>query len=71
MARGKIEGKLISKVKELKGLKIYADYTKPKKKGKERLWITIQDENKLNKWRVYTTLNYVHGVHIAFLREVN
>ncbi len=44
---------------------INADLQRPKRKGKNRIWLQIkQDEPK--KWQVVATLSYKHGIDIQF-----
>lgn len=58
----KIKGELIA---EIKSLKIYAVFKKPKKSGKERIWINIR-QDKPKKWKTTSTLSYVNGLDVKF-----
>ncbi len=65
MMTNKIKGKEISKSNDLK---IYARLQKPKKKGKERIWISIR-QDKPKKWKIAATLSYVNSIDIRFEKE--
>jgi len=58
----KVKGKLIC---EIEGLKIYARIRKPKRRGKERIWIGIR-QDKPKEWRTAATLSYVNGLDVRF-----
>ncbi len=58
----KISGELIG---TFNGLRIYGRLSKAKRKGKDRLWIHIrQDDEK--EWRVGATLSYENSIDIRF-----
>jgi len=61
----KISGKKITSVD---GLGIYINHIKPKKSGKERLWISVRQEEP-KRWRVAATLSYVNAVDVRFEKE--
>ena len=48
-----------------KDLKIYATFQKPKKKGKERIWLSIR-QNDPKEWRIAATLSYVNSIDVRF-----
>ncbi len=58
----KIKGRLIA---TFSGLKIYASISKPKRRGKERMWISIR-QDKPKEWRVSATLSYVNAIDVRF-----
>ena len=47
------------------GLKIYGCYRPARKRGKDRIWISIRQDSP-KKWRTATTLSYVRAVDICF-----
>ncbi len=58
----KISGELIG---EFGGLRIYGRVSRAKKRGKDRLWIHIrQDDPKA--WRIAATLSYANSIDIRF-----
>ena len=58
----KISGELIG---TFNGVRIYGRLSKAKRKGKDRLWIHIrQDDEKA--WRVGATLSYENSIDIRF-----
>ncbi len=62
----KISGELIG---EFAGLRIYGLLNKAKKRGKDRLWIHIrQDDPKA--WRIAASLSYANSIDIRFERDV-
>ncbi len=62
----KISGELIG---EFGGLRIYGRISKAKRKGKDRLWIHIrQDDPKV--WRIAATLSYDNSLDIRFEKDV-
>ena len=58
----KIKGKLIA---EVEGLKIYSTLQKPKKSGRERIWISIR-QDKPKRWQTSATLSYVNALDVRF-----
>ncbi len=61
----KISGELIG---EFGGLRIYGRISKAKRKGKDRLWIHIrQDDPKV--WRIAATLSYANSLDIRFEKD--
>ncbi len=66
----KIKGKMIA---EFNGLRIYARVKKPKKKGKERIYLSriylsIRQE-KPKVWRVAATLSYAYSLDARFEKQ--
>jgi hypothetical protein len=61
----KISGELIG---TFNGLRIYGRLSKAKKKGKDRLWIHIRQDNP-KEWRVAATLSYENSIDIRFESE--
>ncbi len=58
----KISGELIG---EIAGLRIYGRISRAKKRGKDRLWIHVrQDDPK--QWRIAATLSYAKSLDIRF-----
>ncbi len=58
----KISGELIG---EFNGLRIYGRVSKAKRRGKDRLWIHIrQDDPKT--WRIAATLSYANSLDVRF-----
>ncbi len=58
----KISGELIG---EIAGLRIYGRISRAKKRGKDRLWIHVrQDDPK--QWRIAATLSYANSLDIRF-----
>lgn len=47
---------------------IYAKYLKAKRKGKDRIWISIR-QNKSKDWRVAASLSYVNSIDVRFEKE--
>ncbi len=61
----KISGELIG---EFNGLRIYGRVSKAKRRGKDRLWIHIrQDDPK--EWRIAATLSYANSLDVRFENE--
>ncbi len=58
----KISGELIG---EFNGVRIYGRVTRAKKRGKDRMWIHIRQENP-KEWRVAATLSYENSIDIRF-----
>lgn len=58
----KIEGTPLA---TFNNLKIYANFHKPKTKGRETVWLSIRQDHP-KKWRVATTLSYVNAMDIRF-----
>ncbi len=56
----KISGELIA---TFNGLRIYGRLTKAKRKGKDRLWIHIRQDNP-KEWRIAATLSYENSIDI-------
>ncbi len=56
----KISGELIG---TFNGLRIYGRLSKAKKKGKDRLWIHIRQDNP-KEWRIAATLSYENSIDI-------
>ncbi len=62
----KISGELIG---EFNGLRIYGRVSKAKRRGKDRLWIHIrQDDPKA--WRIAATLSYANSLDVRFENDV-
>lgn len=50
------------------GFKIFVGAPSNPKRGKERIWISIrQDDPK--EWRVYETLSYAKGTDVQFVKD--
>lgn len=49
------------------GLKIYAKLQKAKKKGKDRIWINIRQDDPKQQ-RIAPTLSYVNAIDVCFSR---
>jgi acyl-CoA thioesterase len=47
------------------GLKIYAALHTPKKKGKQRIWISIRQDVPKD-WKIAASLSYVNSIDIRF-----
>ncbi len=63
----KISGELIG---EFNGLRIYGRVSKAKRRGKDRLWIHIrQDDPKA--WRIAATLSYANSLDVRFENDVH
>jgi hypothetical protein len=58
----KISGELIG---TFNGLRIYGRLRKAKRKGKDRLWIHIRQDNP-KEWRIAATLSYANSIDIRF-----
>ncbi len=58
----KISGELIG---TFNGLRIYGRLSRAKKKGKDRLWIHIRQDNP-KEWRIAATLSYENSIDIRF-----
>ncbi len=58
----KIRGK---KIASIEGLEIYVSHRKPKRRGMERLWVSVR-QNGAKKWRVGSTLSYSKAVDVRF-----
>ncbi len=56
----KISGELIG---TFNGLRIYGRLSRAKKKGKDRLWIHIRQDNP-KEWRIAATLSYENSIDI-------
>ena len=65
MKKKKIKGKPIA---SKYGVDVYFTLKEAKKKGKDRLWIVI-DQKKSKKWRIASSLSFVHGLKIRFEKE--
>jgi hypothetical protein len=61
----KISGELIG---TFNGLRIYGRLSKAKKKGRDRLWIHIRQDNP-KEWRIAATLSYANSIDIRFENE--
>ncbi len=61
----KISGELIG---EFNGLRIYGRVSRAKKRGKDRLWIHIRQDNP-KEWRIGATLSYENSIDIRFESE--
>lgn len=61
----KISGELIG---TFNGLRIYGRLRKAKRKGKDRLWIHIRQDNP-KEWRIGATLSYANSIDIRFESE--
>ncbi len=62
----KISGELIG---EFNGLRIYGRISKAKRRGKDRLWIHIRQDD-LKAWRIAATLSYTNSLDIRFENDV-
>lgn len=58
----KISGELIG---TFNGLRIYGRLRKAKRKGKDRVWIHIR-QNDPKEWRIGATLSYANSIDIRF-----
>ncbi len=62
----KISGELIG---EFNGLRIYGRLSTAKRRGKDRLWIHIrQDDPKA--WRIAATLSYANSLDVRFENDI-
>ncbi len=61
----KISGELIG---TFNGLRIYGRLSKAKRRGKDRLWIHIRQDNPKG-WRAAATLSYENSIDIRFESE--
>ena len=55
-------------IKKIEGLEIYVELKKAKTKGKDRLWVSVRQDNP-KKWRVASSLCYVNSFDVRFERE--
>jgi hypothetical protein len=58
----KISGELIG---TFNGLRIYGRLRKAKRKGRDRVWIHIRQDNP-KEWRIGATLSYANSIDIRF-----
>ena len=48
--------------------KIYVEHQRAKKKGKDRIWISIRQKEPKD-WRIAASLSYVNSIDVRFEKE--